>query len=178
MTSFKEAKMADLIAYMASRSHDDQHFGVVKAAKLLAFVDFAAYERCGEPITGARYLKLEHGPVPREFDSTLNLLKAKGQVRVQHRGFGRKRQKRIIATPAASWETLSAAELALADEFLERHRANTARDVRDLSHEMPGWALVTMRHEIPYHTTMITLAGPTAQDYADSAALAQRFGWT
>lgn len=178
MTSFNEAKMADLIAYMASRSRDDEHFGVVKAAKLLAFVDFAAYERRGEPVTGARYLKLQHGPVPREFESTLNLLKAKGQVKVEHRGFGRKRQKRIVATPQASWASLDPNELALADEFLRRHRDDTARDVRDLSHEMPGWALVTMRHEIPYHTAMITLAGPTAQDYADGAALARRFGWT
>jgi hypothetical protein len=68
-------------------------------------------------------------------------------------------------------------EIGLADEFLERHKEDSATDVRNLSHELPGWAMVELKQEIPPHTAYITLEGPTEKDYRDGEELAQRFGW-
>lgn len=178
MPEFREDKLAALIAYMASRSADDKHFGVVKAAKLVTFADFAAYKRWGEPITNAQYIKLPAGPVPRQYDATLNMLKARGQIRVKEGFLGRRKQRRILPTPAAEWSALTDQELALADELLRRYREDTATDLRELSHQLPGWALVELKHEIPYHTAFITLDGPSERDYKDSEALAARFGWS
>lgn len=182
MAAFREDKLASLIAYLTAQSKDDRWFGKVKLAKLLTFIDFAAYVRWGAPITNAQYVKLELGPVPRQLDATLNLLKAKGElalaptvIEVKGKKYD---QERPTATPSTAWPALVPSERLLADEIRERYREDTATDVSALSHQFPGWAVVQMRHSIPFHMAFIDLAGPTEQDYRDSQVLAEQFGWT
>jgi hypothetical protein len=182
MAAFREDKLASLIAYLTVQSEGDRWFGKVKLAKLLTFIDFAAYVRWGSPITNAQYVKLELGPVPRQLDPTLNLLKAKGQlelvptvIEVKGKKYD---QERPTPTSSTVWPAIVPSERALSDEMMRRYYDDTAMDVSDLSHQFPGWAVVKMRHTIPFHMAFIDLAGPTEQDYHDSQALAEQFGWT
>lgn len=182
MAAFREDKLASLISYLTVQSKDDRWFGKVKLAKLLTFIDFAAYVRWGTPITNAQYVKLELGPVPRQLDSTLSLLKAKGQLELAPTAIKvkgkRYDQERPTPTPSTVWPALVPSERSLADEIREHYRDDTATDLSELSHQFPGWAVVQMRHTIPFHMAFIDLAGPTEQDYRDSQALAEQFGWT
>jgi hypothetical protein len=63
---FNERKFKELVVYIARRLGPEAALGRVKLAKLLMQSDFSAYQRTGQPITGATYEKWEQGHLPRE----------------------------------------------------------------------------------------------------------------
>jgi len=61
---FHKDKLAELIVFFAEESKDDIQFGSVKLNKLLFLADFWAYGHLGQSITGATYVRQDHGPTP------------------------------------------------------------------------------------------------------------------
>jgi hypothetical protein len=60
-----EARLRELILYIAARCERDPRFGATKLNKILLFADFLAYFRRRRPITGVEYMRLPNGPAPR-----------------------------------------------------------------------------------------------------------------
>jgi hypothetical protein len=87
-----EEKSRGLIVYIAHKTGDDPRFGDIKLNKVLYFADFRAYDELGQPITGARYQKLEWGPAPRALLPVRHELENDGAVRVTKRWAGTHRQ--------------------------------------------------------------------------------------
>ena len=59
--TWNNAKLCELIIYIAEHSKDDTSFGAVKLNKLLYYSDFSAYRQLRNSITDAEYqLSLIH----------------------------------------------------------------------------------------------------------------------
>ena len=93
---FNADKFKELIVYIAERCQDDPTFGAVKLNKILYYADFAAYRIEGQPITGATYRKLSEGPAPKEMISARDELIESGRLRMEHRPYFTRIQKRLV----------------------------------------------------------------------------------
>ena len=61
------AKFKKLVHYVCSQcSGDVSKLGAVKLNKALWLSDLVAYYQLGQPITSARYVKRQFGPVPSQ----------------------------------------------------------------------------------------------------------------
>ena len=86
-----DAKMKELILYLAAKSEKDPRFSSTKLNKLLFYCDFAAFRQLGKPITGHSYQKLQFGPAPKAMLPVLDKMKdEKACVEVERDHFGHK----------------------------------------------------------------------------------------
>ena len=150
-------KLQELILYIADKSADDPNFGATKLNKLLFFSDFLCYAQFGEPMTGARYQKLERGPAPRDIVQFQERLVRQGDAAVkQVQRFGYS-QKRLVALRPPRLSRFTAQEIKLVDDVVDALWKESARGLSDLSHErMLGWQLADMKEDIPYETVFLS----------------------
>ena len=78
---FNEQRVAQMAAYLLNRAKGRMKY--LKLMKLLYLTDRESMKRHGHPISGDRYVSMEHGPV---LSHTLNLIN--GAVKFEERGWG------------------------------------------------------------------------------------------
>lgn len=134
----EDAKLKELILYVAARMESDKHVarGRIKLAKLLWRADFGAFWKLGAPITESEYHADRLGPVPaRELLATRDLETA-GRLEWVNEW---DRQQIPIANGQADLNLFTAAQIALVDDQLDRYRYVTAAAMVQEAHEFPGW---------------------------------------
>lgn len=162
---FNDKKFRELVIYIAERSDDDPNFGATKLNKLLFFSDFGAYLKMGQPITGATYQRLPHGPAPRQYVPVARDMAQKGDIIETQVMRYSKTQKRIIPNREADLSVFSAEEIATVDNVIDSHREMTGKDVSNKSHAMPAWDLANNMETIPYQAALLN--GNTVELTAD-----------
>ena len=178
---FNEEKFRELVLYIAQQCESHPFFGATKLNKLLFFSDFIAYEELGQPITGAEYMALEHGPGPRRLVPIREDMLIDGDITIERLGS----QQRVIAQRSPDLEQLSPAERKIVDDIIEALEVQDAEWVSELSHRFLGWkaawaeTLVTGKPAtIPYETVHVSNKAPTNGELADGKALAKKHGWS
>ncbi len=166
-----DAKLQELILFIASRSEDDPRFGSTKLNKLLFFADFLAYVKLGEAITNHVYMKLPNGPAPRAMlPITKRMISAKS-LAIQERDHYGRTQKVPIALREANLKLFSSEEIALVTEVLDGFRKSNAKGISALSHKFDGWKLAKDRENIPYEVALVQFKKPRKQDIAKALAM-------
>jgi len=161
---FNEGKLKELVVYIANKSKDDPAFGKTKLLKLLAYADFAAYKKLGQPITGATYIKLEHGPSSQEAPPALNLLRALGRIQILSEDVFDHEQSRIVALGPADESVFTADELAISDQVIETFGSLNNTQMAAVSHrDFVGWQIAEEREQIPYETVFLAPPEPTTE---------------
>lgn len=174
---YDERKFGELLKYLAERSATDPYFGDTKLNKLLFFCDFLSYAHRGEPITGAVYQRLRHGPAPRRLLPVRRDLIAKGEVEVTTVG-RYVRQRRTLVNQPADVTMFESDEIALIDEVLDLLSHADSETVSELSHRVSaGWNLVDEQDDIPYETALISMREPPPEALEMGRQLAERYGW-
>jgi len=137
-----DAKMKELILYVAKSSEKDKKFGAVKLNKILFYADFLAYLKRGKSITGQEYFALDEGPAPKRLLPIREQMKADGEIvikKVDQFGLPRP-QERIEANRSPVLDgVFSADEIADVNYILQELRDKTGKDVTNMSHEFAGW---------------------------------------
>jgi len=175
---FEREKFRQLILYIAEQTADDPSFGDTHLNKALYWSDFNGYQRLGQPVTGAKYFKLQFGPAAKPLLAVRDELADEGLVEIREPPSGVKRARKTRPLQAADRSWFSAEELALVDEVIASLSGRTAVRVRDQAHEdSAGWNLVEMYDDIPYHTALISKESPSEATLARGRELAARFGW-
>jgi hypothetical protein len=167
-----EAKLRELILYIADRMERDDHTGRgrIKLAKLLWLTDFEAHRRFGRSITGARYIADELGPAPVDELLAIRDLEASGALEMEP-GFDREKLPRALRP--AQTALFDAGELAIADEMLDKYRTWSGKALVDLAHDFPGYRVVGRGQDVPYRSVHIAAEGPTDLDRARAEELAR-----
>ena len=167
---FNADKFRELIVYIAERCQDDPTFGAVKLNKILYYADFAAYRIEGQPITGATYRKLSEGPAPKEMISARDELIESGRLRMEHRPYFTRIQKRLVLEEGhgADRELFTPNERSIVDEVVKFFDGKSAREVSDYSHREPGWRVAEEMGDIPYETAWLS-GEPRAQETEEAA---------
>ena len=154
---FDATKFRQLMLYIADRSKEDPWFGATKLNKILYFCDFRAFAELGRPITGATYMRLSEGPVPRELMSQRKAAIEDEEARIEQRRVFKFTQHRLIPTEPVnlSAECFSHEEQEIIEDTIKFLSPLTAKDVSDLSHQEPGWIMAEHKEPIPYETANI-----------------------
>ena len=151
--AFDRDKFKSLVHYVCWRCKDDpSRLGAVKLNKTLWVADFTAYYNSSSPITGARYVKRKHGPVPGAIMPVLNELESQGALSIRDTNFHgfSKKEYRVLTDPDT--RDFTAEELAIADAAIELVcEQHTATSISDASHDHI-WQAADDGEEIPYYT--------------------------
>jgi hypothetical protein len=145
-----EAKLGELLLYVAGKVATDPTGGATKLNKILFFAEFSAVRALGQPITGVAYQKLERGPAPRRLVPIRTALIESGAAElVDDQYFGRTIH-RLIPRREADLSAFSDEEIKIVDQVIEALWGKTASEVSERSHEEMGWKMVDDGEEIPY----------------------------
>lgn len=83
MVISKIDKTKALVAYLSKECEGrPAHLGITKLNKILYFIDFGHIATQGYSITGMNYLKREHGPVPADLQTYLDVFEGEGCINV------------------------------------------------------------------------------------------------
>ena len=141
--------MEDAILYFVQNANNE-HLGRTKLMKLLYYADFDHYERAGEPITGATYKKMPHGPMPDQGYRTLEMLIHSGRLV----------EKKVVRGPhvQVAYEVVDGrrlrfteAQLATLEAVVTEWKEAPSKAIEQASHDEPPWNGVRDRETIPYH---------------------------
>ena len=176
MTEFKESKFKELVLYISRRFQGDPAFGVVKLNKLLLFSDFYAYSVTGESITGAEYIKLPHGPAPKYMPAIREEMEKAGDIVVVRRELFGYSLEQTIARRDPDLSQFSGSELWFVDAALTEFANDSATNLSELSHRLPGWQMATLKETIPYETTFVSGEPPMPEDEKWALEMASQLG--
>lgn len=156
-TKFNRQKFEELIVYIAKRLGPEAALGRVKLAKLLMLSDFSAYQRLGQPITGATYEKWEHGHFPRQLVMAEKDLgdDGDGSVTTETVDYFGMKLRHISAQRDPDMSSFSEDEIGIIESVLRFYGYESASYLSDLSHREIGWELAEDREVIPYATVLI-----------------------
>lgn len=130
---------------------NNAHLGKTKLMKLLYFADFDHYEQYEESITGARYRKLDHGPVPDDAWKALDELEQTGRIEREDVPLDRYIQHRYEPREPVDLSVFSPTEIATLYEVAHRWGAHTTNQIETATHGEAPWIAVRRNEVIPYH---------------------------
>ncbi len=163
--SANEAKLRELIIYIAALEENDESFGLTKLNKLLFRVDFTAFANFRKPVTGVPYFALHEGPAPKPMKKLLEMMRKNGDIEIVAANYGGGEQQRVIARRPANVESMfSPDELKLASEIVQQYWGKSGSTMSAESHEFLGWSLATLEEEIPYQVALIGDRDPTPEE--------------
>ena len=171
-----DARLRELILYVAQKCDRDRRFGATKLNKILAFADFTSFFETRRPITGAEYMRLPQGPVPRRLKPVTEGMTAAHEMVLRVVPDGKYQQKRVIPLRDANLSLFTATEIALVDRAIDVFWGRTATAVSEFSHGI-AWRIAKDRAPIPYESVFLSDEGITEYDIIRTRELADQYGW-
>jgi hypothetical protein len=175
-------RLNELYLYIAQKTRDEGHPGLgrIRIAKLLFLVDFGAYFRLGESVTGAHYVADELGPAPTEELLAIRDLETQGRLEMQP---GYDRQEIPVALEPPDTDVFTPEQLEHIDRLIERYRDFTSAQLVDVAHEFPGWIFaynkIGPKSPVPYESAFWGKRKQlTSEEQAHAENLAREFGLT
>jgi len=150
-----EAKLRELILYVANRCAYDETLGATKLNKILFYVDFTSYAERGEAVTGAKYRHQRRGPTLQRMESVRAEMVGRGDVIEQEVPYYGRTQKRLVAQRAVRPEHLNEDDIAIVERVLSDLDDLNAAEVSDLSHGTLAWRLTNPGETIPYEAALL-----------------------
>jgi len=172
-----EARLAELILYVAARCQPAERFGATKLNKILWWADFLAFAEFGKPVTGVEYMRLDQGPVPRRLVPVRErMIEAKELAIAAARCPGGHTEQRPVPLREADISMFSPEEIALVDWIIDQLWSKTASRVSKLSHGK-AWEVAGDRERIPYEAIFLSDEPVDRSDIARTKELAREHGW-
>ncbi len=166
--TLSQDKLEQAILYFIHNMNNDM-LGTTKLLKLIYYADFDHFEFHDTPITGARYVKFPHGPVPVEAVVILGRMAERGTISREDERCIDVIRTRYTANKSVDraafldeeWQTLKA----VSDRFLQWNAAQIVA----ASHGEAPWIAVRMGEDIPYELAYYrnTHGGMTTSDDFD-----------
>lgn len=161
-----EAKLRELMLYVATQCESDVAFGATKLNKVLYYSDFYAFRMRGKPLTGVAYQHLPMGPAPRILLRLKQEMIASGAAVEVARQTPKGEQHRLVAVRAADLRAFTADEIVIVDRVIQWLWGKSAEEVSGLSHLEVGWSLTRNGEDIPYESALIDPSPPSADALA------------
>lgn len=135
---FELDKAVAAVAYLASRGIPE--LDKYKIAKLIFLADKAHLVRFGRPITGDKMWALKHGPVPSRILDLLDSAVADPDNPLSDWvELSTKYSYRRFSSTSFDQEALSASDIVVLDEVIEKHGGKSFHELKSLTHEMLEW---------------------------------------
>jgi hypothetical protein len=162
---FKRTKFKALVHYICWRTQDNPaRLGATKLNKILWYAETGAFLKTGKPLTGARYVKRQHGPVPACIPAIVDELAQERKifVREPYRQFD---PREFISLQEPDIDSLFVpSEIGDIDRIIDAIcDAHTATSISLKTHNEP-WRLAELGEDLPIFTVLATPAEITEAD--------------
>lgn len=149
---FNRERFKSLVHYVCWKAGDPAKLGATKLNKVCWLADFTAFYEMGRPITDARYVKRQYGPVPSAAPTALRELEQERRLLVKEVPFHGLPKKEFIPLSEPDMDGFSDRELEIID-WATRYVCDehTASSISEVSHDHI-WKAAADGEEIPFFT--------------------------
>ena len=158
-----DERLRELILYVSEQCASDPKFGATKLNKILYFSDFISFAERGKPITGAEYMRLGKGPVPKRLVPVREELRKAKHLEVKVADYYGHDQKRPIAKRQPDLKSFAAEDISIVDRVIRLLWDKTAEECSDLSHGV-AWNGADNEESIPYEAAYMSDEALTQDD--------------
>lgn len=170
---FDREKFKLLVRYIAWKAGRRDWFGATKLNKVLWFADARLFVLRGKPITGASYIREEHGPVPRQYMPIRRELESEGYIRVFKEGS----LIRVTTDVRPDMSKFTKEEMQTIDYWIDYiDKEHTAKSISDKSHDY-AWDIARENEELPLYAILANRIGePNEQELEKLRSMAKAHG--
>jgi len=144
------SKFKNILLYILEKCAGKPNVGETVLYKLLYFSDFNYYEMYEEHLSGARYRKLPYGPVPKRFETIVNSMIEKEELKKIKTEYYNKIQTRYIPLTKPDLTKLKASEKEVIDRVIEQMSDWNAATISNYSHNDMPWKASKEGEEMSY----------------------------
>jgi len=148
-------KFINVLLYILERCAGKPNVGETLIYKLLYFADFNYYELYEEHLTGAKYFKLQYGPVPQNIHSIINKMieddKCLKRIKTDYHNY---KQTRYLPLTKANLLELKASEKDVLDKVIDQFSDWSAASISEYSHKDIPWLVSENGEEINYELAL------------------------
>jgi transcriptional regulator with XRE-family HTH domain len=163
----KVAKLKEVLLYILNRVGSKPNIGETVIYKLLYFIDFDFYEKYEEQLIGATYIKNKYGPTPREFKKIVDKMIEDEEIERVESKYHKYPQIKYLPRREPDLSMLTANELILIDEVLNRLSNMNATQISDYSHSDVPWLATENNKAIEYEYVFYRASPYTVREYED-----------
>jgi transcriptional regulator with XRE-family HTH domain len=160
-------KFREVLLYVLGKIGAKPNVGETVLYKLLYFIDFDYYETYEEQLIGATYIRNHFGPTPIEFrDLVDHMIEDKELAKIQ-RPYFEYEQKKYLPLRSPDLSRLSAQEIELINDVLNRLSDMTAKEISTYSHNDIPWQITPEGEAIEYESVFYRTPAYSAKPYGE-----------
>ena len=144
-------KFKEVLLYILNKVGSKPNIGETVIYKILYFIDFDYYEKYEEQLIGATYQKNPYGPTPKEFIKIVSLMEGKDLRKIKDEYF-KYPQTKYLPLREPDLSILSAREINLIDQVINRFADMNATQISEYSHNDVPWLTTDEGKIIEYET--------------------------
>lgn len=160
-------KFREVLLYILNKVGSKPNIGEAVLYQLLYFADFNFYEKYEEQLIGATYIKNHYGPTPVEFKKLVDRLIEKNEVERVKSTYFRFPQTKYLPRRAPDLSKLSARELAVIDQVLNRLSDMNATQISEYSHKDVPWMTTEDGQKIEYESVFYRTPDYSVREYGE-----------
>ena len=160
-------KFKEVFLYLLAKIGNKPNIGESVLNKLFYFIDFDYYEKYEEQLIGATYIKNHYGPTPCEFKKIVEGMKKDKEIEEIKSKYFKFDQKKYLPLRKPNLDILSAREVGLIDDVLNRLSDKSASEIRDYSHEDIPFKVHKDGEKIDYETVFYRDEKYSVRSYDD-----------
>lgn len=160
-------KFKEVLLYILGEIGARPNVGQTVLYKLLYFIDFDFYERYEEQLIGAVYIKNRYGPTPTHFKKLVEEMEDDGSLESVSSKYFKYKQTKYLPRRMPDLSLLSARELQMIDEVINRLGHMTATQLSDYSHGDTPWLGAEEGGEISYEMVFYRTPEYSVRSYPD-----------
>ena len=158
-------KFREILLYILNKVGAKPNIGETVIYKLLYFIDFNFYEKYEEQLIGATYMKNKYGPTPVEFKKLLGEMG--NDIEMVDSEYFSYPQTKYLPKRMHDLSKLSANEIKIIDDVLNRLSDLSARQISEYSHSDVPWQAATEGGIIDYEAVFYRNTPYSVRDYGD-----------
>lgn len=147
-TQFDFEKFANVVLFFANKI---DLLWKTKLNKLLFYADFLCFKQNTVSITGSKYIKFEHGPVPDQYGTLLWFMEEERFVSLDPTVLGEYKGHIIKALTEVDPDLFEDYEWDLLEAVVDKYGQYSSTEIRNISHEEKGWIETEYFSAIPYY---------------------------
>ena len=136
--SFTETRLENAILFFAGHASVGD-LGVTKLYKLVYFADARMLREADRSITGSKYIKYPHGPVPSRGERLLKRMRKAGNIEMRQRDYHGYTMTAVVSSSAFDPSVFDAGELRALESVADEYGMSTAADLSHRAHLEPSW---------------------------------------
>jgi transcriptional regulator with XRE-family HTH domain len=160
-------KFKEVLLYILNKVGAKENIGETVIYKLLYFIDFDFYEKYEEQLVGATYIKSKYGPTPVEFVKIVEKMIKDEEIEKVKSEYFKLQQTKYLPRRKADLAKLTAAEIEVVDDVLNRLSEMNAGQISAYSHNDVPWMTTQDGEAIEYESVFYRTPPYSVRAYAE-----------